>query len=563
MDHMLPKFSEINASAPDLDQLSRTYSEFRQLLIDPQSDALPAIASWDRIRRDILTWQNLTELNFERDTRDPEATRLKQHCDEISPQITELDIAIKTLALEGPHRELLQQKLGDQAFAIWRSEVLAFKPEIKNDLVEEAKLCSEYSALLASAQLQFRDEEFNHEGIDQFKFAPDRKTRYDSFRVKWAWFAEHSEKLDNLFDRLVSCRHQMAQKLGYSNYIELGYLRRCRVDYGTEDVNAYREQVHSRIVPFCEELIAQKKNKLGLDQVMFWDEAIHTRGGNPKPKGDHDWMIEQAKILFSSMSKSLGDFFQLMVDHELLDLETRPGKGGGGFCTDLPSCGLPYIFANFNGSADDVRVFTHEIGHAFQGFCSREQEIYDYVWPTYESCEIHSMGLEFITFPWMNLFFSDEADQFCHEHVTDSFLFFPYGVAVDHFQHLVYESPSASPEDRKEMWREMEARYLPWRDYGDLPYLPHGGRWQLQRHIFMYPLYYIDYTLALACALQLWERSSRDLKSTLEDYNELCTRGGTLPFQALLQTARLTSPFETGTLDKCVDFAKDYLGLGR
>ena len=556
---MLPKFNEINIATPDLDELSKEYASLRNALADPKSKPRSAIEQWDKIRREVATWQNLAELNFERDTNDESAIAVKQHCDEMSPQLTELDISIKQLILDGPHRDKLQEALGEQAFAIWRSEVLAFNPDIKNELVAESKLASDFSSLLASAKLDFRGKEYNHEGIDQFKFSPDRAERYESMSVKWKWFEENADQLDELFERLVQTRQKMAQSLDFENYLELGYLRRCRVDYTKEDVEAYRNQVRDSVVPFCEELIASKGKSLNLDKAMFWDEPIHSLGGNPKPLGEHDWMIEQAKRLFSNMSNELGEFFHLMVDLQLLDLKTRSGKGGGGFCTDFPKYGLPYIFANFNGSADDVRVFTHEIGHAFQGFKSREQKIYDYVWPTYESCEIHSMGLEFLTFPQMDNFFGEQANQFCHEHVIDSLLFLPYGVAVDHFQHLVYESPAASARDRHEMWLEMEARYLPWRDYGDLPYLPNGGRWQLQRHIYMYPLYYIDYTLALACALQLWQRSSVDFSATLVDYHRLCELGGTLPFQQLIETVNLKSPFGSAVLGECVAFAKSYL----
>lgn len=556
---MIPNFSDISVTEPDLDTLSKTYSALRDTLSNPSADPNPALQEWDELRRTTATWIHLTELRFNQDTTNEEFVRQQKRCDELMPQLTELDINLKKLILEGPHRETLEQELGQQAFAIWKSETLAFDPAIKDDLVEESRLTSEYNSLLSSAKLSFNGETLNHEGIDKFKFDPDRNVRHAALQVKWQWFDENAEQLDQLFDQIVKCRHKMAVQLGFSDYRELGYLNRCRVDYGLSDVENYRNQVKDVVVPFCERLITQKKETLGLEQVMFWDESVHSNQGNPTPNGDHDWMMERATEMFWNISDSMGAFFEMMTSKELLDLKNREGKGGGGFCTDLPEYGLPFIFANFNGTADDVRVFTHEVGHAFQGFCSREQKIYDYVWPTYESCEIHSMGLEFMTFPHMEKFFGTTANQFCREHVIDSFLFFPYGVAVDHFQHLVYESPQASPAERHQMWKEMEATYLPWRDHGDLPYLPQGGRWQLQRHIFMYPFYYIDYTLALACALQLWKKSCSDFGSTLKEYESLCQKGGTLPFQQLTQSAQLKSPFEAGVLAESVAFAEQFL----
>jgi oligoendopeptidase F len=134
------------------------------------------------------------------------------------------------------------------------------------------------------------------------------------------------------------------------------------------------------------------------------------------------------------------------------------------------------VYANFNGTKGDVEVLTHEIGHAFQCYMSRNQPLSDYLWPTYESCEIHSMSLEFLTLPWVNLFFGPRRGRTLHTPTLGTRApVLPYGTAIDHFQHLVYEKPEATPAERHAMWQEMEQMYLPWRDYGDLPYLVEGG----------------------------------------------------------------------------------------
>ena len=109
------------------------------------------------------------------------------------------------------------------------------------------------------------------------------------------------------------------------------------------------------------------------------------------------------------------------------------------------------------------------------------------------------------------------------------------------------------------MWQQMERMYLPWRDYGDLPHVPDGGFWQFQRHIYLNPFYYIDYTLAQTCALQLWVRAQKDPTGTLETYNELCARGGEAPFQELAIGAGLVSPFRAGCLKDVVAQARQAL----
>jgi M3 family oligoendopeptidase len=272
-------------------------------------------------------------------------------------------------------------------------------------------------------------------------------------------------------------------------------------------------------------------------------------------------MIERAKEMFDDMEGGLGEFFRGMVESGLMDLKTRDGKAGGGFCTSFPSEGQPYIFANFNGTKGDVDVFTHEMGHAYQNYQSRNLPLHDYGWPTADACEVHSMGLEYLTFPQMGRFFGDDADRYRGLHLAQAILFLPYGCAIDHFQHLVYDSPGASAAERHAMWLEVEKMYLPWRDHGDLPHVGKGGFWQIQRHIYLCPFYYIDYTLALTCALQIWAKSTTDRASAVETYEGLCRRGGEAPFQALVRSAGLTSPFDPGALGGAVAQVKSFLDL--
>jgi M3 family oligoendopeptidase len=206
-------------------------------------------------------------------------------------------------------------------------------------------------------------------------------------------------------------------------------------------------------------------------------------------------------------------------------------------------------------------VFTHEVGHALQCYLSNDKRVVDYLWPTYEACEIHSMGLEFLTWPHMEMFFGDDAERFRQVHLTESLLFLPYGVAIDHFQHLVYESPTASPADRHEMWQEVEQRYLPWRDYGGAVYPSKGGAWQDKRHVYLSPFYYIDYTLALCCAMQFWLHAEEDRSETIDRYLKLCRRGGEASFLDLVESAKLISPFADGCLTDVVQKAAKALGV--
>jgi M3 family oligoendopeptidase len=332
-----------------------------------------------------------------------------------------------------------------------------------------------------------------------------------------------------------------------------------RSEYGPKEVAVFREQVLKNIVPIANKIRKKQEKRLGLDKIKYYDEPLEYLTGNAKPKGDKDWMVNKAKKMYAELSPETNEFFEFMTDKNLLDLETKPGKSMGGYCTYIPEYKSPFIFANFNGTSADVDVLTHEAGHAFQNFRSRDFSIPEYIWPTLEACEIHSMSMEFITWPWMNLFFREETDKYKYSHLSSGILFIPYGVTVDEFQHWVYENPEASPEERKETWRKIEKKYLPLKDYDGKDFYERGGYWFRQGHIFRDPFYYIDYTLAQICAYQYWIKFNQDRNSAWKDYLKLCDAGGSKPFLELVKYGNLESPFKKETVENISTPIDDWL----
>lgn len=557
-------FEEISVPTPTLEAVRGEYAQLFAALDASTTAAsdLAVIEKWDELRRRLETWEALVELRFNQDTQNAEYKAARDYRDELRPKLTELAVNMKRRLLNSSRRSELEAAIGRQAFALWQANVTTYDPVIEQDLVREAKLEGDYIELTAAVKIPFQGETYNLSSIVKFREHPDRQVRYDAEKLRWGWYAENREALDRIFDDQVKLRHQMAQKLGFDNYIGLAYQRMCRTDYNQQDVERFRAEVREHVVPLGVELRKRQAAKLGVSPLMFWDDGLYDPQGNPAPQGDHDWLLVEAQKMYDAMGYGLDDFFRLMVDGHLMDLKTREGKAGGGFCTSFPTHGVPYVYANFNGTKGDVEVLTHEIGHAFQNYMSRNQKLVDYLWPTFESCEIHSMGLEFLSLPWVDKFFGKEGgERFKRLHLELSLLFLPYGVAVDHFQHLVYERPEASPAERHQMWQQMEKMYLPWRDYGDLPHVREGGFWQFQRHIYLNPFYYIDYTLAQTCALQYWVWSEKNFAEAMQSYVDLCGRGGEAPFQELARGAGLISPFDEGCLRDVVAKAKTVLAV--
>lgn len=560
---IITDFAAIQAGRPVIEAVRADYAVIHRAFDQANSSAarLAAIREWDRLRDRLDTWLALASLRFEQDTRDADAKAERDYSDSIRPHLTELEVGMKRRLIAHADRPAFEEALGAHVFRLWESDITTFDPAITADLEAESKLEARYTELMASAKIPFRGEELNLSGLQRWTVDADRDTRHAAEAARWAFFAENGSELDTIYDEMVRLRTAMARKLGFENYLGLGYRRLRRTDYGPADVARYRDQIAADIVPLAARLIAARGKALGLSPMMAWDEGMGDPSGNPKPEGDANWIRGQAAEVFANLDPRLGAFWQVLDTRQLLDLEVRPGKAGGGFCTSFPTHGLPFIFSNFNGTMGDVDVLTHEMGHAFQNWSSHDKPISDLRWPTMEAAEIHSMSLEFLAHPHMDRFFGADAERYRQQHLANAILFLPYGVAIDHFQHLVYSSPEATPAERHAMWREVEGRYMPWRQWGDLAHPAAGGAWQAKMHVYAAPLYYIDYTLAQCCALQFWDRAARDSGEALAAYVALCGRGGEAPFQALVAGAGLTSPFAPGALGAVAERVALTLGV--
>ena len=555
------KFSEFVYQRPDVDKIKE---EFTQLLnkfkgantFEEQDAALGELVE---LRNEIESMNYLATIRHTIDTTDEKYKEEDDYFNEVKPIFEGLISDFYQVLVDSKFRAELEEKGGDQIFRIADLKLKTFAPEVIEDLQEENRLRSEYTQLMASAKIDFEGEERTLAQMYPFQISEDREMRKKASKARYDFMEGIEEKLDEIYDKMVKVRTRIANKLGFDTFTELGYARLNRSDYNPEKVANFRRQVKEYIVPVAQKLKERQKKRLGIDDLKYYDDSFNFKSGNPTPKGDPEWIIQNGKKMYSELSSETDEFFTFMVENELMDLLSKPGKAGGGYCSYISKYEAPFIFANFNGTSADIDVLTHEAGHAFQSYMSRDFEIPEYAWPTLEACEIHSMSMEFFTWPWMENFFEEDTDKYKFYHLSSALSFIPYGVAVDEFQHFVYENPEATPEERKHKWREIEKKYLPHKDYAGNEYLENGGFWHKQGHIYTVPFYYIDYTLAQICALQFWKKMQEDREAAWHDYLHLCKQGGSKSFTELVEEAGLISPFEDGCVKDVIDDIEQWL----
>lgn len=511
------------------------------------------------LREEFGTMYNLCVVRHTSNTADPFFEAENNYFDENLPAFEALNTRFYEALLQSPFRPHLEQLLGKQLFTLANLALKTFKPVILESLQTENALSTEYTKLKAQAKIEFRGKTYNLSSISPLELSNDRQTRQEASDVKWAFYAANAPAMEQIFDRMVALRHEIAQKLGFKNFIEVGYARMRRSDYTPEMVANFRKQVRELIVPLASELYERQCRRLGVKSLKYYDEDFKFPSGNPRPVGSPEEIVANAAHMYHELSAETDQFFQYMLKAKLMDLVNRDGKATGGYCTYISKYSAPFIFSNFNGTSADIDVLTHEAGHAFQVWNSGHFPFEEYHWPTSDAAEIHSMSMEFFTWPWMDLFFGAEKEKYKFMHMAGSIQFIPYGVAVDEFQHIVYSNPGMTPAQRNEAWRELERIYLPHRDYSGNPHLEAGRFWQKQNHIFNSPFYYIDYTLAQICAFQFWTKDRQNHQQAWEDYLHLCKAGGSRSFLDLVSLANLKSPFDDGCVESVIGDIRDFL----
>ncbi len=553
-------FANFEYQRPDMEILQGQFEELLQSFEKASApDQISQVRAIKKLREAFSTQQSLCYVRHSSNTTDEFYEKENAFFDEVGPQFEALVNRFNKLLVASPHRATIQAAFGDQFIVRTEVGLRSFDPETVEELGEENQLASSYTKIKAQAELDFQGKKYNLSSIQPHMIDTDRKVRKAAWEVNWAFYAEHNDELGELYDKLVKKRTAIAQKMGHENFVALGYDRMSRTDYGPKEVAHFRAEVKKHLVPLATELFEQQRERLGLEDLFHYDEGISFKNGNPTPKGSPQDIVNAASVLYKEMSEETDQFFKMMREKGLMDLVARDGKATGGYCTFLNDYSVPFIFSNFNGTSGDIDVLTHELGHAFQMYESRNQPVMEYILPTYEACEIHSMSMEFFAHPWMDGFFGDAADRYRRNHLETAIKYLPYIVAVDEFQHRIYEQPQLSPSERMGVWKELEAAYLPHRNYSGNEFLEQGGFWIKQSHIFQMPFYYIDYALAQVCAFQFWQRDLSDHKDAWKDYLKLCKAGGSQSFLGLVELAKLNSPFAAGAISDLTRDLRIYL----
>ena len=514
---------------------------------------------WDSLKAYLSSEGSRLFFRYSGQMRDPELERAEKYMRETLIPVRQNGDSVFTRALlESKHRDALSREFGAQLINILETHVKPLDPRIAALRIEESRLSNLYSKILGNAEVDYAGERMTIQKIETFRTSSEAAVRRETFLINRKWFLEHRDELAAIYDDLVKVRARMAETLGDASFIPLGYSRMGRTDYGTAEAARFRKSVREEVVPVQTKLHAAQARALGTAKLAAWDLAYDPTLVLPMGIAPIDSQLERAQRVFDRMSPRLSHHFSTMREGELIDLENRPGKGAGAFCTSFTDEGRSAILCNSTGDAADVGTLMHEMGHAFQKMESMSDDrAIDLTYPTADAAEVHSMGMEYLSLSRLDEFFSaGDTEKFRRDRWKQSIELICYVAIVDEFQHWVYENPTASWGARDDEWTRLTGIYQPSVDYGEYASLI-SMRWYKQGHIFKMPFYYIDYAIAETGAMQLALLDAKDPDRAISVYLDLCKIGGSLSVLKVFESAGLESPFSQENMKRLMEYAAE------
>lgn len=545
------KFQEIVYQRPDIDAVIAACDDYAaQIRQAASAEALVALyRAVNAAQAHYTTAATVANIHYTQDTRDEKWAAEQDWFDAHTPELENADVRVAKALLASPFAPALTQAFGSTVLPKLKNKVLSMDERVLELQKADNALSSAYQKLYGGALVELDGKTLTIPQLTLYKQSLDPAMRRAAYEAEAGYFDAHRAEFDEIYDKMIQNRNEQARILGYRDYSELSYVRMGRIGYGPKEVKAFRDEVAAQVVPMVQKLMALRAKRVGIAHPMFWDTTVAFADGNPVPHGTREKLMAGARQMYHELSPETAEFIDYMQDNDLFDVVSRPGKMSGGYQATIPDYQMPFIFANWNGTAGDVDVLTHEAGHALEAYLAARSGLpEDLQCPGMESAEIHSMSMEFLTAPWHTLFFGPDTQKYALVHAEDSFFFLPYGCIVDEFQHIMYQNPTLTPDERNAEWLKLEKKYRPWNDFGDLPFYGRGAGWQRQLHIYECPFYYIDYCLATAIALQFFAAQQADQADAWQRYLRLVRKAGTASYAELAQCAGMQVPFTKGSL---------------
>ena len=543
------------------DQLEPIYQEF----LDREIVSAEALESWllELGRFDAYVGETGSMLYVDM-TCDTENEEVKQayldFVEQVQPELAKVGDLLNRKLAESPYADELDSVEYNVLLRDTRMGIALFREENIALGTELTKLGQRYNEICGAMTVQFDGEERTMQQMGKYLQVNDREVRESAYRTVGERRFQDSEEIDDLYDKMIELRHQVAQNAGYENFRDYTFDSKRRFDYTPADCEAFQTAIEQICVPLMREIDGKRRDALGLKALRMWDMGHDVQGRNPlQPFTEVEEMVAGTSRMFHRLSPELGEFFDTLRDGTSLDLDSRKGKAPGGYQLQRDHSRKPFIFMNATGLQRDLETMVHEAGHAFHSIYADEIPLVDYRSAPIEFCEVAAMSMELLTHDFLDEFYSsDDANRAVREHLEGIVSILAWIATIDAFQHWIYTNPGHSKEERHQQWLDLGDRFGSHLDWNGFEEWRKVG-WQRQLHLFSYPFYYIEYGIAQLGALQLWLQYQKNPQTALDNYAKSMRLGGSRPLPELFEAGEMSFDLGNSTVQGLIDAVRTEL----
>ena len=550
------KFLPADLDIADISQLEPLYLELLERAVGSASELEEWLADFSDLHAAVDEYLNRRYIEKSCNTCCPDLEAAYLHfVEEIEPRIKPLMAQLQQKFVESPFRPMLTDRRYGMLERKWRVDVDLFREENVALDVEILKLVNTYDKTTAGMTIHWRDEEWTLQQAGMHIEEPDRAVREEVWKLIVARRQREREHMNELFDRLLALRTQVAKNAGLDNYRSYMWKVYKRFDYTIDDAFRFADSIEKWCVPLMRRLERERREWLGVGSLRPWDLHVDPQGRPPlRPCNDIAEMIDRTSVILHRVSPELGDDFDMLRRKGLIDVESRKHKMPGAYQAQLEQSRLPFIFMNAAGQQADVETLLHEAGHAFHFLAAcRNEPLVFLRTPTMEFAEVASMSMELLGAEHLDVFYGHaDANRARRRGFEDIIYFLPWMAAVVMFQHWMYTNPTHTREERTQRWMNLLDRFGRGIDWTGFEHVREQS-WQNQVHIFQVPFYFIEYGIAQLGALQLWLRGRQDPHRTLANYRAALRLGGTRPIPELFAAAGIQFDFSERTIRPLMD----------
>ncbi len=469
-------------------------------------------------------------------------SEVKAYTDEIVSLVKSVIICINS-----KFNKEVKSRFGNKVselYTLMGKKDISFSPLLKILIKKESELLNKYFLKINTIK--------NSEGLTAFepyflsKYLEIAKNSSEDIRKNYY-------KISEIYIELVDVRNRIAQEKGFLNYYDYQMSLQGK---DKKEISLFANEMKADFSSFLSSFLEGRDSNL-LQNIP--PQLFHFYFLNNKDRKDID--RENLEAVFKEVDEELFQMFKKLNSKNKLDSIKSNTKRDIAYTTYLYNDKLPYIFMQDRGGFSDLRVLTHELGHAFEKYLNKDVELFSQFTSDVEIAESQAITMELIFAEEQSVLLKDRnSTDYKNYIVLKNLMLIPEALCIYEFERLVYSSKLLRAEDLRETWFDLNVKFgLVKEDVIDKEQF--SNYWIMKKHLFNAPCYYINYAIAKLIAFQFYKQYVNHKKDMFVSFKRYNQSSGFELKKNLLKNHNIHHPFSEESSKVIVEFLQQYFTL--